>query len=287
MRKICEISLWVTLLLAQSSGHAADFDCVIDPRQIIELRTASPGIIASIKAKRGDKVKAGAALVEIDTSYERASADVAAHRATMTGALRTGEARLEFSEAKAARQANLAERNFVSAQDRDSAVAERKLAEAELQEAKDNRVLAALEHVRMVEQVRVRTILAPVDAVVVDRFMNPGEFAGTGESAKPILKLADLAMLHVEVLLPLEAWNRIRVGQNIEVLPGYPGAERATAKVTVIDQVLDAPSSTFGVRLELPNANLRIPAGIRCKASFPGVATATRLPSPTANGQRK
>ena len=38
--------------------------------------------------------------------------------------------------------------------------------------------------------------------------------------------------------------------------------------VRVVDQVFDAASGSFGVRLELANPNGAIPAGVRCKARF-------------------
>jgi membrane fusion protein (multidrug efflux system) len=43
---------------------------------------------------------------------------------------------------------------------------------------------------------------------------------------------------------------------------------RYTAKVAIVDRVIDAGSSTFGVRLSLPNAGGEIPAGLHCKVSF-------------------
>ena len=36
----------------------------------------------------------------------------------------------------------------------------------------------------------------------------------------------------------------------------------------VVDAVFDAASDTFGVRLELPNTDCRLPAGIKCKIRF-------------------
>jgi hypothetical protein len=45
----------------------------------------------------------------------------------------------------------------------------------------------------------------------------------------------------------------------------------AEATVRVVDRVLDAASGTFGVRLEVPNPNLAIPAGIRCRVDLPDV----------------
>jgi hypothetical protein len=38
--------------------------------------------------------------------------------------------------------------------------------------------------------------------------------------------------------------------------------------VKVVDRVIDAASGTFGVRLELPNRNGKVPAGIRCRVRF-------------------
>jgi hypothetical protein len=38
---------------------------------------------------------------------------------------------------------------------------------------------------------------------------------------------------------------------------------------TVVDHVVDAASSLFGVRLELPNRDYRLPAGLKCKVRLP------------------
>ena len=36
----------------------------------------------------------------------------------------------------------------------------------------------------------------------------------------------------------------------------------------VVDRVMDAASGTFGVRLELPNRDLKLPAGLKCTVRF-------------------
>jgi len=55
------------------------------------------------------------------------------------------------------------------------------------------------------------------------------------------------------------------------VLPEIPDGARYTGRVRVIDRLVDAASGTFGVRVELPNPQRRMPAGIRCRAEFPGI----------------
>ena len=126
--------------------------------------------------------------------------------------------------------------------------------------------------------------------MVVERILNPGELAEAGVGRKPIFKLAEIDVLHVEVLLPVEAYGKVKRGLEVDIVPEIPANARYRATVKVIDRLLDTASATFGVRLELANKQHLMPAGIRCKASFPGVnesgAPATRSslkpPSPRA-----
>ena len=53
-----------------------------------------------------------------------------------------------------------------------------------------------------------------------------------------------------------------------EVEPEAPVGGRYRATVTVVDTLFDASSGTFGVRLSLPNPDLSLPGGLRCKVSF-------------------
>ena len=259
-------------LLLAGRVFAGEFDCIIEPSKTLEVSAASEGLIEKIWVDRGDLVKAGQVLVTIDSGVERAAADAARYRSTMQGRIRSSESRVEFSSAKYQRREKLAGQSFISLHDRDEALTEKKLAEAELIEARDDRKLAEIEYRRLSEQLRLRTIRSPVDGVVVDRLLSAGELADNRDLRKPILRLADIGTLYVEVLMPNEAFGRVTPGQSVEVLPEAPVGGRHKATVKVIDRVHDAASGTFGVRLELPNPGLKLPAGIKCKASFPGVA---------------
>lgn len=265
----------LNVLLPAAPVLAGDFDCMIEPRKSVEVRAASEGMIEKIWVDRGDMVKVGQVLVTLDSGVEKAATESARYRATMQGKIRTGESRVEFSTQKYLRRDKLAGQSFVSQQDRDESRTEKLLAESELAEAWDERRLSEIEYRRLSEQLRLRTIKSPVDGVVVDRLLNAGELADNRDLRKPILKLADIATLHVEALLPIEAYGKLGVGQSVEVLPELPVGGRHQATVRVIDRVMDPASSTFGVRLELPNPGLELPAGIKCKLSLPGVSGKT------------
>jgi multidrug efflux pump subunit AcrA (membrane-fusion protein) len=68
--------------------------------------------------------------------------------------------------------------------------------------------------------------------------------------------------------VPTAYYGQIRNGSKARVRPEKPIGGTYDATVTVVDRVLDAASGTFGVRLALPNPDLRLPAGIRCKVEF-------------------
>ncbi len=257
-----------------ASAFGAEFDCLIEPRQVLELRAPIEGLIERVNVDRGDYVKKGQDLVVLDTRVDQVQAAIAGHRAQMEGAMRSWESRGELSSKKSSRMDQLHGQNFISAQARDEAMTEKRIAEAELRDAVDSRKLSGLEHQRQLEIIRLKTIRSPVNGVVTERLLNPGEFAEAGVGRKPLLKLADIDTLHVEVLLPASAYGKVKLGAEIQVSPEMPAGSSHRARVKVLDRVLDAASGTFGVRLELPNPQRKIHGGIRCRADFPDIDAA-------------
>lgn len=276
-----------TLLCGMAgAAGAAEFDCVLEPRQTVDLRSPVAGIITRIGADRGQFVKAGQLLIELDSGQERAQLEVARHKATMQGAVRSGESRVEFAGSKLRRRESLADDEFVSAQDREESITEKRLAESELEDARDNRRMAQLEVRRSEEQIRVRALRSPVNGVVIERNAHVGELADPSDGKKALLRIADITVLHAEAILPAEAYAYLKVGQQASVRADKPVKFSSTGTLRVIDRVLDAASGTFGVRLEVPNPDLGLPAGIHCRVDFPDVPAAAprarRDPKPPA-----
>jgi multidrug efflux pump subunit AcrA (membrane-fusion protein) len=121
-----------------------------------------------------------------------------------------------------------------------------------------------------------RTLRSPIDGVVVERLLVPGEYQN---EQTPILTLAQIDPLRVEVFVSTAYYGQIRAGSKAEVRPEQPVGGAYAAVVTVVDRVLDAASGTFGVRLALPNPDLQLPAGIACKVSFEMMQPSDRMPA--------
>ncbi len=251
-------------LAAGDLGHP----CLIEPYQRIELRSPAEALIDKVLVQRGARVQQGQLLVQLDTGVEQAALAEASYRSVMEGRVRSAQEKVEFAREKSRRRDELSRKKYVSAQDRDDALGDLRLAEAELISANDDRSLASLEERRLSEVVRLRQLRSPFIGVVTDRLQNPGELAQTGEGARPILKLAQTHPLRVEVVLPVANIGKIKRMSKAEVIAEPPLSGRYEASVAIVDSVVDSASGTFGVRLELPNPKGDIPAGVKCRVKF-------------------
>ena len=139
----------------------------------------------ALHARRGDNIRQGQLLVTIESSVERSAAETARFRADTQGALQLSRNKLAASREKARRMAELFDEEFVSAQARDDAAAEAKLAEAELMTAQENAQVSTLEHRQSVDQLNRRVLRSPFNGVVMDQYLYPGALVDAGEGKSP------------------------------------------------------------------------------------------------------
>ncbi len=264
----CGRGMVLLALAAPLAGLSKPFECLIEPNQVVQLSSPVDGLIEKILVKRGDSVRAGQVLVQLESSAEISAVELAEYRSQMEGKIASAKHRLAYTSKKLARSDELVKQNFISGEKREEAEAERAIADSELRDALENRELAKRDVKHNRDLLNRRTIRSPFDGVVVDRMLNPGDLAEAGTGRKPILKLAYVDPLRVEVSLPLEAYGKLRAGMIASVIPEGLGGDYA-AKIAVVDSVFDSASGTFGVRLDLPNRNKAVPAGIRCQVEFP------------------
>ena len=245
---------------------AQEFDCIIEARQMVDIRSPVEGLIERVHVERGEGVKKGQVLVTLESGPERAAVAVSRQRAESIGAVKSAEAKLDLAVKKEKRAEELARQNFISTNAVEEARTERQLAESELKVARENQKLAELELQRATEVLGMRTIRSPVTGVVVDRYLKAGEFATTSVK-DPILKVAEIDPLNVEVILPASLYGTVQQGDRAEISPETP-PQKFIARVRVVDRVINAASGTFGVRLELPNDKQLVPAGAKCRVKF-------------------
>jgi RND family efflux transporter MFP subunit len=239
-------------------------DGLVEPYLIVNVGSGVAGILETVNVDRGDMVEKGQVLAKLQSGVEQATLELARSRAKMKADIKAKQERLAYSEREKQRIEELYKREALPFGKMDEVETNRVLAKQALHEAFENIKLAELEFKRSIEVVKRMTIRSPITGVVVERFLSQGEFV----EDQPILKLAQIDPLNVEVIASVEFFGAIRVGMRAEIQPEAPVSGAYQAKVKIVDQVVDAASGTFGVRLELPNPEHRLPAGLKCKVTF-------------------
>jgi RND family efflux transporter MFP subunit len=258
---------WMCLLaaaLAAPAWAAQPMGCLIEPERVAEIGSQVVGVIESMDVERGDVVKKGQVIATLRADVERASVVVANSRAEAQADLQAAAANVTFNQQRLARAEDLFTKNFISQQALDQARTEAEVAVQKLAQAKEQRRVLSRERELASAQLSQRTIRSPIDGVVAERYLAPGERV----EDKPLVRVAKVDPLRVQVVVPTAFFGKIQPGSTAKVMPELPDTRPVVARVTLVDKVIDAASNTFRVQLELPNPGLALPAGLRCKADF-------------------
>lgn len=256
------VALWTNSALATSDVTA--LDCILEPEMTIELSSSVDGVVQSVAVDKSDYVTKGQTLATLESSVEEVVVALARMRAEMDEEIEAKRIERDLSQGKKARVMELYAKKSVPGLEKDQVEADAALAELALRLAHNNKKLAALELKRAVADLDLRSVLSPIDGVVVERYVQPGESV----KDRPLLKLAKIDPMLVEIIAYSEFFHLIQKGMEAEIVVEGATETRHWAKVSVVDSVVDAASGTFGVRLSLPNPNNAVVGGLKCKALF-------------------
>src|SRR6267142_198712 len=98
---------------------APEYDCLIEARQALDIRSPVEGVIETVHVQRGASVRKGQTLALLFSGPERAALDLARSRAGNEGEIKSAEARVDITRKKWERAEELVKKNFVSANARD------------------------------------------------------------------------------------------------------------------------------------------------------------------------
>jgi len=255
-------SWWVAA--SAPTAFAGDIACVIKHYMEVSVGPPVEGIIQTVRVDRGDWITKGQILVTLEASVEEATVAWAKAKADAEATIKSTQTKVGFSTRKLERAMDLYKSNSIAKHEVDEAQTEQVLAETAYLEAVENKRIAELEWQRATASLNLHRIYSPLTGVVVDRLLSPGELARQA----PILKLAQIDPLRVEVFAPLSLLGKVKPGMKAVVRPEGNGQAVHVGRVTVVNPVADSASGTFGVRLEMPNPNNALPAGLGCTVDF-------------------
>jgi RND family efflux transporter MFP subunit len=250
---------------AAEAAEAPDaIKAITTPSQDLTLSFTRAGRLAKVLVRRGQKVRAGELLAQLDDSVEQKQLALLKAKADNTTAVQT--AQLKNQRAKAV---------LVKVQSAyaSKAAPQRELEDAQLDVAMTEIYLAAaqLEHEQDVgkcEQARLdldrMRLTSPADGEIERVIAKAGESV---DALAPALRLVNVDPLWIDTPVPLDIGRRLSAGCKALVqLPGQ--AAPAEGKVIHVSRVADPASETLEVRVELPNPSARL-AGEHVNVTFP------------------
>ena len=256
------LALVCTAIPASASGTV--LECIVEPDQTVDLSLPVDGVVSTVTVDKSDRISAGQVLATLESGVEQAQVELARTRAEADDEINSRRIERDLARDKLKRMLELFAKSSVPGLEKDEAEAEAALADLALKQAYSNRKMAKIELQRARAELDQRTLTSPIDGVVVERYVHPGESV----KDQPLLKVAKIDPMRVEIIAPSDLFGSIAVGMEADIELEGDGQARRRATVTVVDSLVDAASGTFAVRLSLPNPDNTVVGGLKCRAFF-------------------
>ena len=187
---------------------------LVRPIDRIQLKSKASGEVMELPIESGDRVEKGALIAQLDQVEERAA--VAQSRADLDIA----RAELELAKRNFDRRKQLFTSKIISEEAQD-------VTELDLAVASSKRVQATTELERAQERMVDTVIRAPVDGLILQKYVEVGQIIASGVSnvggGTPIADIADMRDVHVEAGIDEIDIGKIGVGQQATIrAEAYP-----------------------------------------------------------------
>jgi len=257
-----------------------EFSGILTPYQTVNVYSQQTGHATQVTVSVGDKVKAGQLLVKIDS--RELNAQLAEAEASMRSVedqasqaqvgISTAKANLELAQKSYDRISALYKTQAVPKNQMDDAQNKLELAQSAYQNAKTQYQLLsgsglaqAKARIELIQvQISNTTIDSPIDGVVTNKNVNPGELVTTGS---PVMTVADTSTLKLQGTVSQDAVPLMSLGQKVQVsVDGLPNV-KYEGTITQIGPVAVSTGQYFPVVVSLEN-NGSLLAGMTAMSSF-------------------
>jgi RND family efflux transporter MFP subunit len=225
----------VTPIVTQDFFHYIELQGKVESESVSFITPrAGGGQVKGLFVKRGDLVKKGQLILQLDNSLIKQSAAAASQN------IETLKSQAALAKAVYEKQKNLWDQNIGS--------------EIQLMTAKTNadalasQLKAATEQLGMVrDQLAYTSVYSDVDGVAEEVNVKVGElFMGPGQ-----IKIVNMTLLKLTTMIPENYAGKIKVGTETSL--NFPDIQKMiSAKLSVVGNVIDPLSRSFYVEAKLP-----------------------------------
>ena len=256
------------------AGSVLDASGYVTARLQATVSAKITGKVTEVLIEEGMRVREGAVLARLDDTEARAALGLAqAQLVAARSQLAEVRAQLEQAERDYVRQQGLYDRQLVSPQSLDAALAQRDMLRARLANLQEQ-IKVAQESVAVAQvQLDNTVIRAPFSGVVIAKSAQPGEMispisAGGGFTRTGIGTIVDMDSLEIQVDVNESYINRVTPGQPVEAtLNAYPDW-KIPGEVIAIIPTADRSKATVKVRIAIKTRDPRIVPDMGVRVGF-------------------
>lgn len=278
-----------TTVQAQAIRSSVLASGVLAYREQVELRSEVIGRAAAVPVAEGDRVGAGDLVVALDPQQFQAQVDQQRANVRLQElAIERQQVLLANLERQVERTRTLFERKLVDANSKEAAVNELDMAQVDLRSRQQSlsQARAGLEQAE--DSLAKTRIVSPIDGLVIQLDVQPGEAVIAGTTNIPgstLAVIADTAVMLAELRVDEADIARIGVGQDAAI---YPAAYPDTALVGEVESIATSAQRaegqqnlSFEVRVRLREADEdKVRPGMSCRAEVHTETSADALAVP-------
>jgi len=250
----------IIIHLAAIACFAEEYDTFLEPNQIVDISSPFRGRINAIHVHKGDRVKAGQLLAELDTQVLEANLASANIAASFHGRIDSAKALVAMRQNRYIMLQELERSGNARPQEMKKAETDLAMAEAQLKSALDDRTLKRHETDIISAQIEEKKLRSPIEGVVTKIHKQAAELIG-GNDQQGFITIVQLDPLKAIFHLPPEVANHMNAGNEITITAGdlsVPGS------IDFISPVINAQSGTIEVSITIPNSDNNLTSGSRC-----------------------
>lgn len=249
-----------------ASDRAMVLPGTVRPLEEAVIRTRSTGYVTRRLVDLGDKVEAGAPLVEIDTpELDRQLDQARAQLAQASAAVTQAKASLDFAKTTLARYDKLTPAGLASQEELDKARSQVDVSQANLGVSQANLDAQGANVRRLTQEKAFARVVAPFAGTITSRSVDKGALVSP---TSELFKLATVDPMRVLVEVPQGAAPSIHADVPATVtVREYPGRS-FDGKVARFAGALDPASRTMTTDVRVPNPKGELLAGMYAKVEI-------------------
>lgn len=239
---------------------------VVEAAEEVTLATPFDGLLMQVNVAPGQQIEPGAVVAIMDDRVARAAVRVAEQSAGNRSEVELTQLQLAAANREAERFQQAHTQNVASGMERDRALATASQAAAQHRKALEQQGYLAAQLDLARAKLDEHRICAPFRGRVIRVEARPGQSLNRAE---PIVTVANLQRLQVDLQVPVALFGQLVVGNNYGLYADAPVNRQVEAQLVHMEPLIDAATRTFRCRFEIENNDESLPAGFTARLIAP------------------